>query len=133
MSRDLVQRGQLREVVLVDLHAELVLQHVVDRADDEVDDLDRGIDDAQLVARALEEGFVALKDSKGNLRMFSSHVHEATVNNALANGDDNWDAGIFIGYQIEKWRPYVEFWNSSVSSKTDQRQLKTRVGVKYKF
>ncbi|WP_338621508.1 oligogalacturonate-specific porin KdgM family protein [Agarivorans sp. OAG1] len=49
------------------------------------------------------------------------------------NGDDNWDAGIFIGYQIEKWRPYVEFWNSSVSSKTDQRQLKTRVGVKYKF
>lgn len=34
--------------------AELVLQHVVDRADDEVDDLDRGIDDAQLVARALE-------------------------------------------------------------------------------
>ncbi|MDO6684852.1 MULTISPECIES: oligogalacturonate-specific porin KdgM family protein [unclassified Agarivorans] len=49
------------------------------------------------------------------------------------NGDDNWDAGIFIGYQIEKWRPYVEFWNSSVSSKTDQRQLKTRIGVKYKF
>lgn len=49
------------------------------------------------------------------------------------NGADNWDLGLFVGYQIENWRPYVEFWNSSVSSSTDERQLKTRVGIKYKF
>ncbi|MNV53221.1 hypothetical protein D3C71_1453580 [compost metagenome] len=33
---------------------EFVLQHVVDRADDEINDLDRRIDDAQLVTRAFE-------------------------------------------------------------------------------
>ncbi|MGY5453334.1 oligogalacturonate-specific porin KdgM family protein [Agarivorans sp. MS3-6] len=49
------------------------------------------------------------------------------------NGADNWDLGLFVGYQIENWRPYFELWNSSVSSKTNERQLKTRIGVKYKF
>ena len=58
------------------------------------------LEEAITKSKLLEEGFVALKDSKGNLRMFSSHVNEATVNNALANGDDNWDISII---PFEKW------------------------------
>lgn len=49
------------------------------------------------------------------------------------NGDDNYDAGIIVGYQLGDWRPYGEIWDSSVSSSTDQRQIKYRIGVKYKF
>ena len=34
--------------------AEMLLQHLVDRVQDEIDDLDRGVDDAQLFGRARE-------------------------------------------------------------------------------
>ncbi|EPZ5430975.1 oligogalacturonate-specific porin KdgM family protein [Vibrio owensii] len=51
------------------------------------------------------------------------------------NGDTNWDAGIWIGYKAEgwDWRPYVQFTDVSVSSKSDERQLRSRVGVTYSF
>ncbi|PMH44635.1 hypothetical protein BCU68_12365 [Vibrio sp. 10N.286.49.B3] len=53
----------------------------------------------------------------------------------LYNGDKDWqwDAGIIAGYQIGDFRPYVELWNVQVSSSTDERQLRTRLGLKYYF
>lgn len=40
-------------------------------------------------SHVLKEGFVALRDAKGNIRMHSSHVDSKEVANALAN-NDNW-------------------------------------------
>ncbi|GLS91556.1 membrane protein [Psychromonas marina] len=49
------------------------------------------------------------------------------------NGNDNYDLGLKVGYQLGDWQPYGEIWDSSVSSSHDQRQLKYRLGIKYKF
>ncbi|WP_421131714.1 methyl-accepting chemotaxis protein [Alteromonas sp. A079] len=38
----------------------------------------------------LDDGFVALRDSKGNIRMHSSHVNDAEVNRALSDRDGKW-------------------------------------------
>lgn len=40
-------------------------------------------------SHVLEDGFVALRDAKGNIRMHSSHVTEANVTQAL-NQNENW-------------------------------------------
>lgn len=46
----------------------------------------------------------------------------------------NYDYNLKIGYKNESnWRPYVEFGNVSESSKTDDRQLRSRVGLTYSF
>ncbi|GFD67786.1 Cache 3/Cache 2 fusion domain-containing protein [Alteromonas sp. KUL106] len=39
-------------------------------------------------SRVLEDGFVALRDAKGNIRMHSSHVNGSQVSNALTNSSD---------------------------------------------
>jgi methyl-accepting chemotaxis protein len=39
----------------------------------------------------LEDGFVALRDSKGNIRMHSSHINDADVNRALSDRDGKWN------------------------------------------
>lgn len=51
------------------------------------------------------------------------------------NGDTNWDLGIKLGYKGKdwNWRPYIEFANVSVSSKSDDRQLRSRIGITYSF
>ena len=51
------------------------------------------------------------------------------------NKDMNWDMNLKIGYKEADWawRPYVEFGNVSVSSTSDDRQLRSRVGVTYSF
>lgn len=49
------------------------------------------------------------------------------------NKDYNYDGGIIVGYQLGDWRPYAELWDSSVASDSDQRQIKYRVGVNYRF
>lgn len=51
------------------------------------------------------------------------------------NKDMNWDMNLKIGYKESDWawRPYVEFGNVSVSSTSDDRQLRSRVGVTYSF
>jgi hypothetical protein len=51
------------------------------------------------------------------------------------NKDSNWDMNLMIGYKESDWtwRPYVEFGNVSVSSKSDDRQLRSRVGFTYSF
>ncbi|CAH0528861.1 oligogalacturonate-specific porin KdgM family protein [Vibrio hippocampi] len=50
-------------------------------------------------------------------------------------GDTNWDAGIWIGYKKAdwNWRPYVQFTDVSVSSQSNERQLRSRIGITYSF
>jgi len=47
------------------------------------------LEEAILQSHLLEDGFVALRDAKGNIRMHSSHVSDAIVQEALAN-DKDW-------------------------------------------
>jgi methyl-accepting chemotaxis protein len=42
----------------------------------------------------LEDGFVALRDSKGNIRMHSSHINDADVNRALSDRDGKWNTTV---------------------------------------
>ncbi|NVK55685.1 MAG: Cache 3/Cache 2 fusion domain-containing protein [Alteromonadaceae bacterium] len=42
-------------------------------------------------SRLLEDGFVAIKDSKGNLRMQSAHVSASTVEQILNGKNDDWE------------------------------------------
>lgn len=53
----------------------------------------------------------------------------------LSDGKDSeWDAGLILGYQMDAFRPYVEFWTVDYgSSAKDDRQLRTRLGLKYSF
>lgn len=53
----------------------------------------------------------------------------------LSDGDKDydWDAGIIVGYQMGKFRPYVELWTVDFGSTTGDRQARTRVGLKYSF
>lgn len=46
------------------------------------------LEDAIKQSHVLEEGFVALRDGKGNIRMHSSHVNDDDVKRALGNSDD---------------------------------------------
>lgn len=52
------------------------------------------LEEAISQSHLLDDGFVALRDSKGNLRMHSSHVNEATVSQALTGQDDDWTVDI---------------------------------------
>lgn len=50
-------------------------------------------------SRLLEEGFVALRDGKGNIRMHSSHINDADVERALQD-KDAWSSVVL---PFEKW------------------------------
>ncbi|GGF74593.1 methyl-accepting chemotaxis protein [Alteromonas lipolytica] len=58
------------------------------------------LEEAITRSKLLENGFVALRDSKGNLRMHSTHVDDATVNNALSRANDSWDVSVI---PFEAW------------------------------
>jgi methyl-accepting chemotaxis protein len=51
------------------------------------------LEDAIKKSHLLDEGFVALRDGKGNIRMHSSHVNEQTVQSALSDSD-KWSTTI---------------------------------------
>jgi methyl-accepting chemotaxis protein len=46
------------------------------------------LEDAIKESHVLEDGFVALRDGKGNIRMHSTHVNDEEVNRSLNNSDD---------------------------------------------
>jgi len=73
--------------------------------------------------------------SMPNLKLnYEANYEKSHSNVKKFDGDDhNYDFGAIVGYQLGAWRPYAELWNSSVSSSTDERQAKLRVGLKYKF
>ncbi|WP_022941334.1 oligogalacturonate-specific porin KdgM family protein [Psychromonas hadalis] len=47
--------------------------------------------------------------------------------------DSDYDIGLKAGYRMGNWQPFTELWDVKVDSKTDQRQMKLRAGVKYYF
>ncbi len=51
------------------------------------------------------------------------------------NKDSNYDYLVVVGYKQSdwNWRPYAEFANVAVSSTSDKRQVRSRVGVTYSF
>ncbi|MDB1124000.1 oligogalacturonate-specific porin KdgM family protein [Vibrio algarum] len=53
----------------------------------------------------------------------------------LSDGKNSeWDAGVSVGYQMGAFRPYFELWSVDYgSSAEDDRQLRTRLGLKYNF
>ncbi len=53
----------------------------------------------------------------------------------LSDGKDSeWDAGLKVGYQVGSFQPYMEFWTVDYgSSAEDDRQMRTRLGLKYSF
>ena len=57
------------------------------------------------------------------------------VKKGLANDEDyDFDAGIFLGYQLGNWRPYVEAWNiKGDDAVSNRRGNKYRIGLHYKW
>lgn len=51
-------------------------------------------------SKILDSGFVALRDSKGNLRMFSSHSSEEQIQNIVSGAETNW---VYSVVPYEKW------------------------------
>ncbi|WP_174208828.1 oligogalacturonate-specific porin KdgM family protein [Vibrio rumoiensis] len=50
------------------------------------------------------------------------------------DGKTGYDYDLKLGWKnSSNWRPYVQFGNVGVSSRTDQRQLRSRVGIVYSF
>lgn len=74
-------------------------------------------------SKVLEHGFVALRDSAGNIRMHSSHVTDADIIAAIGSGSDEWQIDrlaftpwgydIVVGYSNAEVRQLV--FSSSVS------------------
>lgn len=63
---------------------------------------------------------------------YNKNYDEVRLSN---NKDTEWDAGLIMGYQMGDFRPYIELWNvkGKDGSKTDDRQMRTRLGLKYRF
>lgn len=52
----------------------------------------------------------------------------------LYNSKDwEWDFGLKAGYKFGKWTPFGEIWSTDISSSSDDRELKYRLGIKYTF
>lgn len=49
------------------------------------------------------------------------------------NKDHNYEHNVAMNYRMGPWNPYIEFGDVSVNSKTDDRQLRLRVGIQYTF
>ncbi|PMO56414.1 hypothetical protein BCT06_03675 [Vibrio breoganii] len=71
-----------------------------------------------------------------NLKLsYEANYVKSYENERKANNEDwEWDLGVIVGYQIDNFRPYMEFWTvDQGSSAEDNRQLRTRIGLKYAF
>ncbi len=75
-------------------------------------------------------------DALKNIRLsYEANYNKNYDEVRLSDGKDSeWDAGIILGYQWGNFRPYMEFWRVDYgSSAEDDRQLRTRLGIKYSF
>ncbi|WP_261836433.1 oligogalacturonate-specific porin KdgM family protein [Vibrio ishigakensis] len=72
-----------------------------------------------------------------NLQLSYEANYNHNYDDVILSNNDNWewDLGVKIGYKIDNFRPYVEFWNikGDDGKTTDDRQLRTRVGITYSF
>ncbi|GEA59221.1 oligogalacturonate-specific porin KdgM family protein [Vibrio comitans] len=76
------------------------------------------------------------QESLKNLRLSyeANYMHNYDDVRLYNNTNENWDLGAIIGYQFGDIRPYMEFWNvKGAGSTSDDRQLRTRIGVAYSF
>lgn len=76
------------------------------------------------------------QESLKNLKLsYEANLNHNYEDIRLANNKNwEWDLGIKIGYKIDAFQPYVEFWTvDQGSSAEDNRQLRTRAGIKYSF
>ncbi|CAM3206959.1 oligogalacturonate-specific porin KdgM family protein [Vibrio rarus] len=74
----------------------------------------------------------SLKDLKLSYEANYNHNYEdVRIEN---NNNWGWDAGLIVGYQMGNFRPFMELWNVKTSGSTSSdRQLRTRLGLKYYF
>lgn len=49
------------------------------------------------------------------------------------NKDTNYENNLTIRYRPGAWSPYIELGDVSMSSETDERELRSRVGISYSF
>lgn len=49
------------------------------------------------------------------------------------NKSHNYEQNLAMNYRIGQWNPYIELGDIGVSGKTDDRQLRLRLGVQYTF
>ncbi|CAM4306272.1 MULTISPECIES: oligogalacturonate-specific porin KdgM family protein [Vibrio] len=103
--------------------------------------------DGQKIERAgktIQQGKITLtgsyklpQKSLKNLKLsYEANYNHNYDNIRIENGKNwGWDAGVIIGYQVENFQPYIELWDvkGKTGTKTDTRQLRTRLGLKYKF
>ncbi|MEZ9630653.1 oligogalacturonate-specific porin KdgM family protein [Vibrio breoganii] len=76
------------------------------------------------------------QESLKNLRLSyeANYMHNYDDVRLYNNTNENWDLGAIIGYQFGDIRPYMELWNvKGAGSTSDDRQLRTRIGVAYSF
>ncbi len=64
---------------------------------------------------------------------YEQMTHNPNDRKLYDNGDTNYDYQVKIGYPIGQFTPYVDFTDIPVSSSSSERQLRSRVGVSYKF
>ncbi|USD67339.1 oligogalacturonate-specific porin KdgM family protein [Vibrio sp. SCSIO 43136] len=99
-------------------------------------------DKIERAGKTIQQGKITLtggykfKDDLKNLKLSWEANYNHNYDNVRLANDKNWewDAGIKLGYQFDDITPYMELWTSDYgSSAENDRQLKTRVGIKYSF
>lgn len=93
--------------------------------------------------KTLQQGKVTLTGSYKfsdeawkNLKLSYEANYNVNYDDVRLANDKNWewDLGLKVGYQMGDFTPYMEFWSSDYgSSAENERQLKTRFGLKYSF
>ncbi|TEW56857.1 hypothetical protein E2R68_02170 [Psychromonas sp. RZ22] len=80
-------------------------------------------------------GGYGFKSIPGFELSYEANYVQSYDNIRLANNDDwEWDAGVIAGYKMGNWKPYAEVWTvDGTSSKTDERQMRYRLGIKYYY
>jgi len=70
-----------------------------------------------------------------NLKLNYEANYVKSLDNVKQFDGNDWeyDVGLIVGYQLGNWRPFAEIWDVDQSSSTADRQLKYRLGIKYKF
>lgn len=64
---------------------------------------------------------------------FEADLYKAVDYDIYDNGDSNYELNLTVARKMGKWTPYVEFGDINVSADSDQRELRTRIGLTYSY